>query len=91
MRRKNPVTMIPDLVKMVRQGWYEHVWPGVQPVTTVVHSLIAPMELVVNPFMLPTLPVKVYEELKSSPDVVIESKWPLPESQLNKLGKEFKV
>jgi hypothetical protein len=77
--------------KLLRQGWYEHVWPGVQPVTTVVHSLIAPMELVVNPFMLPTLPVKVYEELKSSPDVVIESKWPLPESQLNKLGKEFKV
>jgi hypothetical protein len=34
---------------------------------------------------------KVYEELKNSPDVVIENKWALPESQLNKLGKEFKV
>jgi hypothetical protein len=33
----------------------------------------------------------VYEELKNSPDVIIEPSWPLPISQLNKLGKEFKV
>jgi len=91
VRRKKPVIVIPDLVRMVRQGWYEHIWPGVQPVSTTEYAATDPMELVVNPFMLPTLPVKVYEELKNSPDVVIENKWPLPESQLNKLGKEFKV
>jgi hypothetical protein len=91
VRRKKPVIVIPDLVRMVRQGWYEHIWPGVQPVNTTEYAATDPMELVVNPFMLPTLPVKVYEELKNSPDVVIENKWPLPESQLNKLGKEFKV
>jgi hypothetical protein len=91
VRRKKPLTVIPDLVRMVRQGWYEHIWPGVQPVSTVEFSKTDPEELVVNPFMLPTLPVKVYEDMKKSPDVIIEPSWPLPISQLNKLGKEFKV
>ena len=91
IRRKNPYPVIPDVVQMVRQGWYEHMWPGRQPVKTISYSLYDPLEVVVNYFMLPTLSATVLEEMKNNPDIVLEFKWPLPEAERDPISRKFKV
>jgi len=91
IRRKKPILVIPDVIEMVRQGWYEHIWPGRQPVKTIPYSLYEPREIVVNPFMLPMIPSTVFEEMKSNPDIVIEFKWPWPEAERDVISKKLKV
>jgi hypothetical protein len=91
IRRKNPLRVVPDVIQMVRQGWYEHIWPGRQPVKTLSHSSTDPREVIVNYFMLPTLSATVLEEMKNNPDIVLEFKWPLPEAERDSISRKFKV
>jgi hypothetical protein len=85
IRPKKQWTVIPDVIQMVRQGWYEHMWPGRQPVKTIPYPIKQPLEVVANPFMLPTLPAKVLEEMKNNPDIVIQNEWVASVEKFKKL------
>jgi hypothetical protein len=88
IRIKKKSTVSFDVVQMVRQGWYERIVPGRQPVKTIPFSVDEPREIVVNLFMLPALPIKVFEEMKNNPDIVIESEWVASVEKFKKLRKE---
>ena len=89
VRHKKRRTVIPDVIQMVRQGWHERIWPGRQPVKTIPYSVDEPREIVANPFMLPTLPAKVLEEMKNNPDIVVQNEWAVPVEKFRKLRKEI--
>ncbi len=65
-----------QVVAMVRKGWYERVWPGLQPVTRVSEADFGRVILLVNPFVLPSMPTQIMEAMRNTSEVVIQNYWP---------------
>ncbi|MEI7580175.1 MAG: ABC transporter substrate binding protein [bacterium] len=94
VRRTDNLYACKQVVAMVRTGWYERVWPGLQPITIVADKDLGEIELVVNQFMLPHLPEYITEAMHNTPEVVVVSFWPyhpfnnqIKEDEESKMGK----
>lgn len=76
MRMEKQSYIYQQVVAMVRNGWYERVWPGVQPVISVSQEDFGRTMLLINQFMLPPLPNHIMEAMRNTPNVIIQNCWP---------------